>query len=162
MCECMRAKLIHTLVHFIGDSVIQACGFCNPRCGQKKRSSRMTGSAEGRDPLLCPFSPSLCPWGDTTAAARKEHQPLMDAQWLLSVVPRRERVVCTLLCRVSTLRWMPHRRCSCLNAQLHHQAIKETSSNNMSNLHSAEVALMYLYEGGQLSAPYYTAQGTAK
>lgn len=59
----------------------------------------MTGSAEGRDPLLCPFTPpSFCPWGDTTAAARKEHQPLMDAQWLLFVVPRGERVVCVRCC----------------------------------------------------------------
>lgn len=135
MCERMRAKQIHTLVYFIGDSVIQACGFCNPRCGQRKRSSSMTGRTEGRDPLLCPLTPSLCPWGDTTAAARKEHQPLMDAQWLLFVVPRRERVVCTLLCSVSTLRRTPRRRCSCPNARLHHRPIKETSSNNMSSLH---------------------------
>lgn len=162
MCERMHAKQIHTLVYLIVDSVIQACGFCNPRCGQRKRSSSMTGSAEGRDPLLCPFTPSFCPWGDTTDAARKEHQPLMDAQWLLFVVPRGERVVCTLLCRVSTSRRTPHRCCSCLNTRLHHPAIKETSSNNVSSLHSAEAALMYLYEGGQLSAAYYTTQGTAK
>lgn len=162
VCECMRTTQTHTLLYFISNSVIQTCGFCNPRCGQRKKSNSMAGSAEGRDPLCCPFTPSFHPWGDTTAAARREHQPLMDAQWLLFVVPRRERVACTLLWRVSTLRRTSHRCCSCLNARLHHRAIKETSSNNMSSLHSAEAALMYLYEGGQLSTPYYTAQGTAK
>lgn len=41
----MCAKQIDTLVYSIGDGVIQACGFCNPRRGQRKRSSSMTGSA---------------------------------------------------------------------------------------------------------------------
>lgn len=97
VCECMHTKQIHTLVYFIGDRVIQTCGFCNPRRGQRRRSSSLTGSAGDRDPRLCPFTPSFCPWGVTTAAARKEHQPLMGAQWLLFAVPRGERVVCMSL-----------------------------------------------------------------
>lgn len=76
MCERMCAKQIDTLVYSIGDSVIQACGFCNPRRGQRKRSSSTTGSvgeeggAETLFSVLFTPPPSFyCPWGDTTAAA---------------------------------------------------------------------------------------------
>lgn len=61
VCVCvrerMRAKQIGALVYSIGDSVIQTCGFCNPRRGQRTRSSSTTGSSEGGDPLHCPLYP---------------------------------------------------------------------------------------------------------
>lgn len=70
MCVCvcvrerMRAKQIGALVYSIGDGVIQTCGLCNPRRGQRTRSSSTTGSSEGGDPLHCPlYPPPFLPLG---------------------------------------------------------------------------------------------------
>lgn len=55
---CVRMQ-VRTYMYFIGGSVIQACGFWNLRSGQRKRSSSLMGSVQGRIPFLCPFSPPL-------------------------------------------------------------------------------------------------------
>lgn len=97
MCERMCAKQIDTLVYSIGDSVIQACGFCNPRRGQRKRSSSTTGSVgeEGGaetlfSVLFTPPPPPSIALGETQQLQQAERRPLMEAQWLLFVVPCRD------------------------------------------------------------------------
>lgn len=84
----------------------------------------------------------------------------MDAQWLLLVVPCRDGRPASAAYVAVWSRFVPVKA-----GRRGAAAAAWTLSfimSSMSSLHSAEATLMYLYEGGQLSAPSYTAQGTAK